>query len=65
MVVACVLKVRVAVTGPPEIGGGWVAVQVGASTAPDAVGPTTHVSATLPVNPPPGVTVTVEVAEAP
>jgi hypothetical protein len=44
---------------------GAVAVQVGTSTAPDTSGATAHVSATLPVKPPLGVMVTVEVVEFP
>jgi hypothetical protein len=57
--------VSIALTGwVPEIAGGWVTVQVGTSAAPD--GPVTaHVSATLPVKPPLGVTVMVDVVAPP
>jgi hypothetical protein len=64
LVADCVLKVSVAVTGVvPEIAAGVVGVQLGTSTAPDIVGATAHVSTTLPVKPPLGVIVTVEVVE--
>ena len=58
--------VSVAVTDPvPEIAAGWVAVQEGTLIAPDVLGATAHASATLPVKPPLGVIVTVEVVEPP
>lgn len=63
---AVVLMVSVDVTGPvPEMGAGWAAEQVGASIAPDGWEVMAQVSATLPINPPLGVTVMVEVALAP
>ena len=49
----------------PAMAAGAVAVQVGTSTAPDEVEATAHVSATVPVKPPLGVMVTVEVVEFP
>jgi hypothetical protein len=61
-----VLTVSVAVTGPvPEIAAGCAAEQVGVPTAPDGLAVTAQVSATLPVKPPLGVSVMVEVALAP
>jgi hypothetical protein len=64
LVAGCVVKVSVAVTAAvPEMAAGVVVVQVGTSTAPDVVGATVHVSATLPVKPPLGVIVTIEVVE--
>ena len=61
-----VLMVRVDFTGPvPEIAAGWATEQVGASMAPAGLDVTAHASATLPVKPPLGVTVKVEVVEAP
>lgn len=54
-----------AVTGlDPDIDGGWVVEQAGASLAPDGA-VTAHLRATAPVKPPLGVTVTVEVVEPP
>jgi hypothetical protein len=44
---------------------GWVIEQVGGSTEPDGLAVTAHVSATLPVKPPLGVTVMVEVPLVP
>ena len=62
VVPGCVFTVSVAVTAcVPEIAGGCVAEQVGASTAPDGLEVVAQVSDTLPVNPPVGVIVTVEV----
>ena len=59
---AVVLTVSVAVTAPvPEIAVGAVAEQVGASTASAGLAVTAQVSVTVPVNPPVGVTVMVEV----
>jgi hypothetical protein len=49
----------------PEMAAGWVTVQEGTLIAPDVLGATAHVSATLPVKPPLGVIVTVEVVEPP
>jgi hypothetical protein len=58
--------VSVAVTGwVPEMATGWETEQVGALTEPDGAEVTAQVSATLPVHPPPGVTVMVEVPVAP
>ena len=58
--------VAVAVTAPdPVIAVGWLTVQVGASVVPEVVEETAHASATLPVKPLLGVTVTVEVVDAP
>jgi hypothetical protein len=58
--------VSVAVTAAvPEMAAGMVAEQRGRSTAPDVLGATVHVSATLPVKPPLGVIVTVEVVGLP
>jgi hypothetical protein len=63
---AVVLIVTVEVTGLlPEIAAGCVAEQVGGSTAPVGLEVTAHASDTLPVNPPVGVTVMVEVAFVP
>lgn len=62
---AVVLTVSVAVTAVvPVIAAGWVTEQTGGSTEP--AGPVTvHERATLPVKPPLGVTVIVEVPVAP
>ena len=49
----------------PEIAMGWVAEQVGGSIAPDGPLVIAHVSATVPVKPLAGATVTVEVALPP
>ena len=58
--------VSVAVTAAvPAMAGGAVAEQVGTSIAPDGLEVTAQVRATLPVNPPLGVTVMVEVPLAP
>jgi len=58
--------VSVEVTAPvPEIAAGCVAEQVGILVAPVGLAVTAHVSATVPVNPPLGVTVIVEVALVP
>ena len=66
LVVACVLMVSVDVTAPvPEITAGMLAEQVGASIAPGTPATTAQVSATVPVKPPLGVIVSVEVAELP
>jgi hypothetical protein len=57
-----VFTVSVAVTAvPPEIALGWPAEQVGGSTAPAGLDVTEQASATLPVNPPEGVMVIVDV----
>lgn len=54
------------VTEPvPEIDAGWAAEQVGVSDAPDGPAEIAHVSATLPVNPPLGAIVMVELVEPP
>jgi hypothetical protein len=62
---AVVLTVSIAVTAPvPVIGAGWLTEQTGGSTEP--AGPATvHERATLPVKPPLGVTVMVELPVAP
>ena len=66
LVVAWVFSVSVDVTAAdPEIAVGCVAVQVGSPTPPVPVAATVQASATLPVKPPPGVMVMVEVAELP
>ncbi len=58
--------VSMEVTGcVPEIAAGWLTMQVGALVAPAGPFETAHVSATLPVNPPLGVMVRFDVAEAP
>jgi len=63
---AVVFTVSVEVTAPvPDIAAGCVAEQVGMSIAPAGLAVTAHVSATVPVNPPLGVTVIVEVPLAP
>jgi hypothetical protein len=63
---ACVLMVSVDVTAPmPEMAAGWEAEQVGASDVPDGLAVIAHASATLPVKPPLGVTVIVELVDAP
>ena len=49
----------------PEIAAGWVTEHVGASIPPGAMATTAHVSATVPVKPPLGVIVSVEVVELP
>jgi hypothetical protein len=60
------LTVSVEVTAAvPVIEAGWLAEQAGASTAPVGPAPMAHATATLPVNPPLGVIVTVDVVEAP
>jgi hypothetical protein len=62
---AVVLTVSVAVTDPvPVIAAGWVTEQTGGSTEPAGL-VTVHERATLPVKPPLGVTVIVEVPVAP
>ena len=62
----CVVTVSVAVAAcVPEIAAGWLTEHVGGAAAPDAPLLTAHASATLPVNPPPGATVIVEVVEPP
>jgi hypothetical protein len=66
VVAACVLSVSVEVTAPvPEIAAGCVTEQVGESVAPDGPEAIAHVSATVPVKPPLGVTVMVELVDAP
>jgi hypothetical protein len=62
---AVVLMVSVAVTAVPAMAAGAVTEQVGASTEPDGLAVTAHVSATMPVKPPLGVMVMVEVPLAP
>jgi hypothetical protein len=63
---AVVLIVRLAVTAAvPEMAAGEMVEQVGTSTEPDGAAVTAHVSTTLPVNPPLGVIVMVEVPVAP
>jgi hypothetical protein len=63
---AVVLMVSFAVTAAvPEVAAGALIEQVGASTEPDGPAVTAQVSATLPVKPPLGVTVMVEVPLAP
>src|ERR1700760_2636745 len=57
--------VSVEVTGPVPIAAGCVTVQVGGAVAPAGPFATAQVSATLPVNPPVGVMVRFDVAEAP
>jgi hypothetical protein len=58
--------VSIAVTAAvPEMAAGVVVVQAGTSTAPEVLAATAHVSATLPVKPPLGVMVTVEVVDSP
>lgn len=60
---AVVLIVTVAVTASlPEMAAGWLAEQVGGSTAPDGPPLTAHVIAKFPVNPPVGAIVIVEMA---
>jgi hypothetical protein len=60
------LIVTVDVTAPvPVMVPGWLAVQVGKSTAPAGLEVTAQVSATVPVKPPLGVTVMVDVPFAP
>lgn len=54
------------VTAPvPEIDAGCCTEQVGELVAPDGPAEIAHVSATIPVNPPLGVMVTVELADPP
>ena len=66
LVVPEVLIVSVAVAGPvPVIATDGVARHVGAATALPEFEVTAQVNATLPVKPPLGVTVIVEVAELP
>ena len=61
VVAAAVLTVSVAVAGAlPVTETEAGTVQVGRSVAPDGLAVRVHVKATLPVNPPPGVTVRVE-----
>lgn len=56
----------VEVTAPvPEIAAGWEAEHVGESVAPDGPAVIAQVNATLPVNPPLGVSVMVEVVDPP
>jgi hypothetical protein len=62
---AVVLTVSVAVTAVPAMAAGAVAEQVGASTESDGLAVTAHVSVTMPVNPPLGVMVMIEVPVAP
>jgi hypothetical protein len=60
---AIVFTVRVAVAAAaPEIAGGCETEHVGVSTAPAGLAVTAHARATVPVKPPLGVTVMVEVA---
>jgi hypothetical protein len=60
--VAVVLTVSVAVTGaPPMIAGGAVTEQVGLSAAPMGPPETAQLRVTLPVKPPAGVIVMVDV----
>ena len=66
LVVVWVLMVRVDVTAVvPEMAGGALTEQVGISIAPEAPALTAQVSATVPVKPPLGVIVTVDVVEVP
>jgi hypothetical protein len=61
-----VLTVKVDVTAvPPVIADGCVAEQVGGSTAPAGLEVTEQAMTTVPVNPPPGVMVRVEVVALP
>jgi hypothetical protein len=66
VVAVWVATVSVAVTGcAPEIAAGWLTEHVGGVAAPDGLLVSPHVSATVPVNPPLGVTVMFEVVEPP
>jgi hypothetical protein len=60
------LIASVEVTAPvPEIATGWATEHVGESAALDGPAEIAQVSATLPVNPPLGVTVMVELVDPP
>ena len=66
MVPGCVLTVSVAVAGVvPEIAAGAVTEQAGISAAPTGLPVTAQVRATVPVKPPVGVIVTVDVPVVP
>jgi hypothetical protein len=66
VVVAWVVKVSAAVTDAvPEMGAGWDTAQVGAPVAPAGLEVTAQARLTLPVKPPLGATVMVDVAAPP